>query len=90
MVRTPDFDPVLVFAEIARKRFGATTVNTRKLETVPSGAIVEYRSAERRVFLERMASGEKIALSLFVSTAENQALLDDVNNILVRTKLMPQ
>jgi hypothetical protein len=78
------------FAELALQRHKAKFEKGRILSGDKSVGdyISEYRTAEGRLFLERIKSGRKYALSIFMATAENQVLLDDIQAILVKSKLV--
>lgn len=78
------------FAELARQRHQAMFEKGRILSGDKSAGnyIADYRTAEGRLFLERIASGRKYALSLFMATAENQVLLNDIQAILVKSRLV--
>jgi hypothetical protein len=78
------------FAELALQRNRAKFEKGRILSGDKSigDYIAEYRNAEGRMFLERIKSGRKYALSLFLATADNQVLLNDIQAILIKSRLI--
>ena len=90
LVRRADYDPLVVFAETAHQQFQASAI-----KTVPAGIdssqrrfVINYRDPKGRDFIERVTIGRKIAVALFISTVPNQALLNDVNDIMTKSSFV--
>jgi hypothetical protein len=88
--RPDETQAVKWFAELARLRYKAKAEDGKVISgTLEKGDyVVKYRTADGRLYMERIVSGSKFAVSLFMSTVANQALLDDIQAILLKSKLV--
>ncbi len=74
-----------LFERIARERYGATLVKRGPAPAV-SSVFVEYERGGE-TFVERIATGRKLAVSIFANAAKNQPLLDELQALLTRTTI---